>query len=203
MVDWTSILAGWYPEIENGENDVATLCSNCLSLIGDECDRMPMSEQDVIQGLINSWVLLGLEYAQGAQGVTALYLYAGSEPNHQYANIFFEQDGQVLYPSKLSGVDVHPHRMLDMQKCMIEDLIQAEVAFRELAVPCPTEYRITYEPGPGRLDVQLSREVKYADHPVKTLQSGPEDWLVGRLEPVVGKLLPPERRWLRFRREHR
>ncbi|MBF4624022.1 hypothetical protein [Clavibacter sp. VKM Ac-2872] len=164
---------------------------------------MSTSEQDILQGLINGWIPLGLEYAQGAQGVTTLYLYADSEPNHQHANIFFEQSGRVVYPSRLDGVDSHSQRILNMQKCMIEDLIEAERLFREIGIPCPTEYRITYEPEAGRLDVQLSRDIKYADHPVKTLQSGPEDWLDGRLEKVVGKLLPPEREWFRFAKKRK
>jgi hypothetical protein len=164
---------------------------------------MLKSEQDVINDLISRWISLGLEYAEGAQGVSTLYLYGGSEPNHQYANIFFEQEGQVLYPSKLRGVDTHAHRILGMQKYMIEDLMDAEKEFRNLGIPCPTEYRITYDIEDAKLDVQLSREIKYANHPVKTLQNAPEDWLDGRLDKVFGKLLPPESKWPKFGKKHR
>ncbi|WP_143757219.1 hypothetical protein [Clavibacter michiganensis] len=164
---------------------------------------MPKGEQEIVQGLVNSWLPLGIEYAEGAPGVSVLYLYAGSEPNHRYANIFFEQDGRVVYPSKLSGVDTNPRRILDMQKCMLDDLRKAEADFKNIGIPCPTEYRLTYEPVPGKLDVQLSREIKYADHPVKTLQSGPEDWLDGRLDKVFGKLLPPESEWPKYRRKRK
>jgi hypothetical protein len=70
---------------------------------------MPKSEQDVINDLISRWISLGLEYAEGAQGVSTIYLYGGSEPNHQYANIFFEQEGQVLY--RASCVVLTPMRI--------------------------------------------------------------------------------------------
>ncbi|KZC96481.1 MULTISPECIES: hypothetical protein [Clavibacter] len=159
---------------------------------------MGVNEQEIIQGLINSWIPLGLEYAEGAQGVTALFIYAGSEPNHRYANIFFEQDGAVLYPSQVRGARSDDNRVFGMQHCMLDDLREAEARFKEAGIACPTEYRITYEPTLRRLDVQVSHDIKYAHHPVKTLQNGPEDWLDGRLEKVFGKLLPPESRWSRF-----
>lgn len=152
-------------------------------------------EQNIIQGLINSWLPLGLEYAEGAPGVTKLFVYAGSEPGQQYANIFYEQDGVVVYPNKLRGVAGGLRDILNMQELMIEDLIAAERQFGELEIPCPTEYRIEYDVNGGRLDVQLSRELKYTDHPNKSLIDGPEDWLDGRLDKHFGRLIPEDYEW--------
>ncbi|MFT2713326.1 hypothetical protein [Clavibacter sp. Sh2126] len=135
--------------------------------------------------------------------MTTLFIYAASEPNQRYANIFFGQDGKVLYPSDVRGARTDDNRVFDMQHCMLDDLRKAEAQFNTAGIACPTEYRIIYEPGPGRLDVQLSREIKYTDHPVKTLQNGPEDWLDGRLEQVFGKLLPPEEEWPKYRRKRK
>lgn len=164
---------------------------------------MSSIEQEAIQGLINSWIPLGVEYADGAEGVSAMYIYAASEPGQRYANIFFEQDGRVVYPDDLSGVDVSSSRVLRMQHHMVADLREVEKRLALQGAGHPTEYRIIYEPGPGKLDVQISREIKYTDHPVKTLQNGPEDWLDGRLEKVFGKLLPPEDEWPKYRRKRK
>ncbi|CAQ01191.1 hypothetical protein CMS1077 [Clavibacter sepedonicus] len=96
-------------------------------------------------------------------------------------------------------MDASSSRMLRLQHQMVAVLRDAEKQLAQQGAGHPTEYRITYEPGPGRSDVQLSREIKYVDHPVKTLQNGPEDWLDGRLEKVFGKLLPPEDEWPKYR----
>ncbi|MFT2710198.1 MULTISPECIES: hypothetical protein [Clavibacter] len=103
----------------------------------------------------------------------------------------------------MTGVDASSPRVLRMQHQMVADLRDAEKRLVEQGAGHPTEYRITYDPGAGRLDVQLSREVKYANHPVKTLQNGPEDWLDGRLEKVFGKLLPPETEWFTHQRKRK
>ncbi|MBF4624020.1 hypothetical protein [Clavibacter sp. VKM Ac-2872] len=156
---------------------------------------MTQQEHEIVQIAIEKWISAGLEYAHGAGGVRALYVYIGSELGSAYANVFFEQDGEVLYPSKLKGADASTEKIIELQRYLVDVLDEAEAAFKKSQIPPPTEYRITYEPGSGRLDVQLSREVKYRHHPVKTIQHGPEDWLNGRLEKLYGALLPPEDQW--------
>ncbi|MFT2710196.1 MULTISPECIES: hypothetical protein [Clavibacter] len=153
------------------------------------------SEQRIIQGLINSWLPLALEYAAGAPDVTKLFVYAGSEPGQQCANSFYEQGGVILYPSKLKGAGGGPRAILDMQRHMIDDLNAAEKQFVESSIPCPTEYRIEYDLKGSKLDVQLSRELKYSDPPDKSLIDGPEDWLDGRLDKHFGRLVPGDREW--------
>jgi len=64
-----------------------------------------------------------------------------------------------------------------------------EAEFTEAGVPLPTDYRVYYEPASGKLDVQLSRVIKYANDPIKTSSHGPEDWL-DRLPKVYGQYLP-------------
>ncbi|KZC95191.1 MULTISPECIES: hypothetical protein [Clavibacter] len=153
---------------------------------------MPRSEQQIIQNLIEKWIPLALEYAAGAPGVSTLYIYAGSELGGKYANAFFEQHGDVVYPGRLDTPQKKPGMVFQMQELLLEDLNEAEREFKAAGIPCPTEYRVTYEPDPGRLDVQLSHELKYANHPTKILEEGPEDWLDGRLEKRLGKLTPTE-----------
>ncbi|MFT2713090.1 hypothetical protein ACMT90_14815 [Clavibacter sp. Sh2126] len=152
---------------------------------------MVKSEQQIIQELIHKWVPLALEFCQGAPGVTAVFVYAGSELGSMHANAFFEQSGAVIYPDDLKGA-TRESDVFELQDLLMQDLLDAERDFREAVLPCPTEYRITYEPGPGRLDMQLSHEIKYANHPTKILEDGPEDWLEGRLEKHFGKLMPTE-----------
>jgi hypothetical protein len=150
------------------------------------------TEAQIIQSLIEKWIPLALEYANGAEGVTTIFVHAGSELGAKRANVFFEQHGRVIYPGKLQGPGNKPGMVHQVQQLLLEDLSEAERQFTEAGLPCPTEYRITYEPGPGRLDAQLSHELKYTDHPTKILQDGPEDWLDGRLEKHYGKLTPTE-----------
>jgi hypothetical protein len=149
-------------------------------------------EDEILRDLIHRWIPLGLEYCQGAPGITTLFVYAGSELGGQYANIFYEQNGEVLYPDHIKGGSTNPSEVVQMQKLLLEDLDQAESEFTAASIPCPTEYRITYEPNPGRLDMQISRELKYVNHPTKVLEDGPEDWLDGRLEKQLGNLMPTE-----------
>ncbi|MFT2713089.1 hypothetical protein [Clavibacter sp. Sh2126] len=156
---------------------------------------MAQTEAQIIRSLIEKWIPLGLEYTEGAEGVTTLFIHAGSELGAKRANVFLEQHGKVLYPGKLQGPGNKPGMVHQVQQLLLEDLREAERQFQEAGIACPTEYRITYEPGPGRRDVELSHELKYIHHPVKTLQHGPEDWLDGRLEKHYGKLIPPESEW--------
>jgi|GEM_PF-1686347 len=150
---------------------------------------MPRTEQEILNDLISKWVPLALEYAKGAPAVTAVYIYASSEEGNQSANAFFEQGDQTRYPSKLQGVETGTQRILQMQKLLVSDLFDAEAEFTEAGVPLPTEYRVYYEPASGKLDVQLSHEIKYANDPIKTSSHGPEDWL-DRLPKVYGQYLP-------------
>ncbi|WP_086516201.1 hypothetical protein [Clavibacter michiganensis] len=156
---------------------------------------MTQQEHEIVQTALDKWVAAGLQYAQGIVGVRVLYVYVGSELGSAYANVFFEQDGEVLYPSKLKSADASTEKIIEPQRYLVDVLDEAEAAFKKSQIPPLTEYRINYEPGSGRLDVQLSREVKYRQHPVKTIQHGPEDWLNGRLEKLYGALLPPEDQW--------
>ena len=150
---------------------------------------MLRSEQEILNDLISNWISLGLEYAKGAPEIAGIYVYASSEEGESYANFLFEQGGQVCYASNLRGVASDGRRVLQMQRLQLDDLERAETEFAGAQVPLPTEYRVYYEPATKKLDVQLSREIKYANHPFKTSVHGPEDWL-DRLPKVHGKYLP-------------
>jgi hypothetical protein len=152
---------------------------------------MPRAEQEILNDLISKWVPLALEYAKGAPDVSAVYIYASSEDGNRSANAFFEQGGQTHYPSKLQGVETGPQRILQMQKLLVSDLRDAQAEFTDAGVPLPTEYRVHYEPASGKLDVQLSHEIKYANDPIKTSSHGPEDWL-DRLPKLYGQYLPKD-----------
>jgi hypothetical protein len=142
------------------------------------------TEQEIIQELINKWLPLGVEFAEGAAGVVGMYFHAGSELGAKRANIFFDVGDKIVYPGNLKGAQTTRGSVHHMQGLMIEDLLDAERQFKESGIPCPTEYRISYEPAPGRLDVQLHRDLKYHGHPTKGLLDGPVDWLGDRLEEV-------------------
>lgn len=152
---------------------------------------MARTEREILTDLISKWVPLALEYAKGAPDVTAVYIYASSEEGHTYGNTFFEQNGLVNYPDDLIGVDASNQRVGQMQRLLQADLFDAETEFTEAGAPLPTEYRVYYEPASGKLDVQLSHEIKYADDPIKTSSHGPEDWL-DRLPKLHGQYLPKD-----------
>ena len=88
-----------------------------------------------------------------------------------------------------SDVDTGTQRILQMQKLFVSDLFEAEAEFTEAGVPLPTEYRVYYQHASGKLDVQLSHEIKYANDPIKTSSHGPEDWL-DRLPKLYGQYMP-------------
>jgi len=142
---------------------------------------MPETEQNILKDLISGWVSLALEYSKGAPDVTGIYVYAASEQGEKYANIFFEQDGLLDYPSKLKGVNANVELIRRVHQLQIEDLRVAESQFSAAGVPAPTEYRIFYDPSSGRMETSLSREVKFSNHPTKIMENGPEDWLGDRL----------------------
>ncbi|MFT4051403.1 MAG: hypothetical protein QM677_04040 [Microbacterium sp.] len=139
-----------------------------------------MTEQEILNDFVSKGVSLGLEYARGAEGVTALYVYAAYEEGEAYAEVFFEQAGRVLYPSDVRGVDNSESRIRQIHALQFQDLLEANDAFERAGVPLPTEYRIYYETGTGTLDVQISREIKFANHPTKIMEQGIEDWLGDR-----------------------
>ncbi|MBF4624014.1 hypothetical protein [Clavibacter sp. VKM Ac-2872] len=144
-----------------------------------------MTYDEVLRELIDNWVSLGLEYSQGAH-VTKLFIYAASEEGSAYANIFYEQDGQVVYPHELRGIDTGRERVLAVQRYLRVDLKAAEGKLRELGASVPTQYRVTYDLASRQLDMQLSHDVIYAGHPTKVMEEGAEDWLDGRLRKIFG-----------------
>ena len=139
-----------------------------------------MDEQTILNDLISNWVSPGLQYVGDAPGVTAVYVYVSSEPGSVYPSIFFEQHGKVLYPSHVEGTDTSHDRVFRMLDLELQDLYEAQQRFDEIGVPRPTEYRVYYEIPTGKLDVQLSREIIYDDHPTKAQEDGIIYWLGDR-----------------------
>lgn len=138
-------------------------------------------EAAILNDLISSWVSLGVEFATGAPDVTTIYVYVSSERGSIYPEIVFEQAGQIRYPSDLAGVDAGVERVRSIHRLQFEDLRAAEARFEAAGVPAPTEYRVTYETATRTVDVQLSRELIYADDPVKVPEQGIRDWLGPRV----------------------
>ncbi|MDW4572601.1 hypothetical protein R8Z57_07385 [Microbacterium sp. M3] len=139
-----------------------------------------MSEQAILQELVSAWVSLGLEYANDAPDVSALFVYASSEPSHMYAEFYFEQRGMVVYPSDLAGISISVDRIRRVHDLQIQDLEAAEQKFASAGIPAPTEYKIYYEPSTRKLDVQLSRDLIYTKDEAKTPVRGIEYWLGDR-----------------------
>ncbi|OUE25171.1 hypothetical protein BFL36_05260 [Clavibacter michiganensis] len=145
-----------------------------------------MDQEQVLAELIESWVSLGLEYADGAPDLTKMFIYGASERDSAYANMFFEQSGSVVYANELEGVDTSRNRAVAVRRFLLTDLKAAETRLRELRAPVPTQYRVTYDTILRQLDMQLSHELIYADHPTKIMEEGAEDWLDGRLRKIFG-----------------
>ncbi|MEZ3160278.1 hypothetical protein AB1K54_06960 [Microbacterium sp. BWT-B31] len=139
-----------------------------------------MSEQEIIHDLVSSWVSLGLEYVAAAPNVSALYIYVSSELGSVYPEIFFEQNGRVLYPSDVEGTDTTIARIRSVHRFQFEDLQAAERQFDAAGVSRPTEYRVYYEPSTRKLDVQVSRDLIYANDDSKVPERGIEYWLGDR-----------------------
>ncbi|MEZ3161787.1 hypothetical protein AB1K54_14800 [Microbacterium sp. BWT-B31] len=139
-----------------------------------------MSEQAILHDLVSSWVSLGLEFAAGAPGVSALYIYVSSERGSIFANVYYEQDGIVTFPDDLVGAKTSSERVGQLHDFQFEDLLRAERQFAEENVPAPTEYKIYYEPATRKLDVQLSRDLIYANDLDKIPERGIEYWLGDR-----------------------
>jgi hypothetical protein len=136
-----------------------------------------MSEQDIIQDLVSKWVSLGLEFAGSAPGISVIYVYVSSERGSIYPEIVFEQNGAIVYPGDVTGTDTSEQRVRSIHRLQFEDLQAAEKRFDEIGVPRPTEYKVYFEPATRKLDVQLSRELIYANDPVKIPEHGIRDWL--------------------------
>lgn len=45
-----------------------------------------MTEDEIVQRVVGKWVGLGLEFAQGALDVTAMYIYVSSENGSRTGN---------------------------------------------------------------------------------------------------------------------
>jgi hypothetical protein len=145
-----------------------------------------MDQETILNDLIRNWVSLALEYADGAPDLTKIFIYGASERDSAYANMFFEQSGSVVYANELEGVDASRDRAVAVQRFLLNDLKAAETQLRELGAPIPTQYRVTYDTVIRQLDMQLSHEPIYADHPTKIMEQGAEDWLDGRLRKIFG-----------------
>jgi hypothetical protein len=139
-----------------------------------------MDEQAILKDLVAGWVSLGVQFASDAPDVSALYIYVSSEQGAVFPEIFFEQGGQVLYPSDVQGADTSVDRIRRMHGLQFEDLRKAEARLDEVGVPRPTEYRVYYEPATRKLDVQLSREPVYANDPSKSPEFGLSYWIGDR-----------------------
>lgn len=139
-----------------------------------------MEEQAILDDLVSDWVSLGVTFVGDAPGVTALYVYVSSELGVVHPELFVEQDGRVLYPSDVTGTDTSIERITRLHDLQIADLRAAERRFDELAIPRPTEYRVYYEPGTGKLDVALARELVYAHDENRDPIEGIVDWIGDR-----------------------
>ena len=139
-----------------------------------------MDEQQILNDLVSSWVSLGMQFAGDAPNVTAFYIYVSSEQGAVFPEIYVEQDGTVLHPSDVQGTDTAHERVGRMHRLQFDDLRVAEQRFDEIGVPRPTEYRIYFEPATRKLDVQLSRELIYANHATKMPEFGIVDWIGDR-----------------------
>jgi hypothetical protein len=136
-----------------------------------------VTEQQILQNLVSGWVSVALEYAEGAPDLRAIYVYVSSERGMSFANAYFDQAGDVVMPTKLAAAGASTARASQLQDLLQDDLFAAEGAFEAAGVPAPTEYRVYYQPDTRHLEVDVSREVKYADDPTKTPLDGIGDWL--------------------------
>ncbi|MDQ1131038.1 hypothetical protein [Microbacterium sp. SORGH_AS_0888] len=138
------------------------------------------NEAQILQDLFSKWVSIGLEYAGAAPDVRALYIYASCEGGAIFANVYYDQGGTVIFPDDLKGGEASTARVRAMQRFLREDLSAANKEFDGAGIPRPTEYKVYYEPSTRKLDVQLSRELIYENHPTKIPERGIEDWLGDR-----------------------
>ncbi|MFT2713333.1 hypothetical protein [Clavibacter sp. Sh2126] len=147
---------------------------------------MAKKQEEVLRDFATSCMSIAMEFSEGAPALSKIYVYVGSERGHSYANAFFEQRGEVVYANDLRGVDSSDERVSAVQRYLLNYLADAEVQFEETGAPLPTQYRLTYDLDARQLDMQLSHELVYSNHPTKILEEGAEDWLDGRLEKMFG-----------------
>ena len=143
-----------------------------------------MSEQEIIQNLVAKWVLLAREYVADAVDVRAYYLYGSHERQGSSGQVsampLFDQVGTIVWANDVIGTDTSIPRQQRVLGLMNTDLKEATAAFDATGIPAPTEYRVYYEPGSGKLDVQLSREVKFLGNDELIQEDGIRLWLGDR-----------------------
>lgn len=145
-----------------------------------------MAENEIIQRVVSKWVGLGLEFARGASGVTAMYIYVSSESGSRTGNIYFEQDGKVDFPERLTGADQEAGRVRALHAALLADLREAEAEFAEAGIPAPTEYRIRYDTVAGSVEAEFSREEKFGpDSELLPEEDGIILWLGDRAPRLV------------------
>ncbi|WP_402841743.1 hypothetical protein [Microbacterium sp. GXS0129] len=144
-----------------------------------------MSEQLILNDLVSKWVSLTREYVGAAPDVSAYYLYGLHERIGTGGRLFsvplFEQKGAIVWAGRLVGAENSIERQQSVLRLMNEDFSGATAAFDSEGIPAPTEYRIYYEPGSGKLDAQLSREVRYYGTTETTPLDGVKAWLGTRM----------------------
>lgn len=143
-----------------------------------------MSEEQILTDVVSKWVSLAREYAGAADGVSAYYLYALHEridgTGILFVNITYEQDGILVHRHNLRGTDTSMARQKRVIELMTEDLREATASFDREGIPAPTEYRVRYETPAGKVDVQLSRDIKIHGVDGMTPQDGLRTWLGDR-----------------------
>ena len=147
---------------------------------------MPKRQEEILRDFATGCVSIAMEFSEGAPELSKIYVYVGSECGHSYANAFFEQGGEIVYANDLRGVDSGDERVSVVQRYLLNYLAEAEAQFKEAGAPSPTQYRLTYDLLTRQLDMQLSHDLVYSNHPTKILEEGAEDWLDGRLEKMFG-----------------
>lgn len=139
------------------------------------------AEEKILRELISGWVSVGSEYVRGVEEIDALYFYASSESGVTYANLYVEQAGVVKFPGDLDGLAADTSRVRALHDAVYSDLRAAEAAFAAVDVPAPTEYRVSYVPETGALDVELSRASKFPPEGEKDpMEDGIIEWLGDR-----------------------
>ena len=142
------------------------------------------SEQRILNDLITKWVSLAREYIADAPDIRAFYLYGSHEREGNsgqiFADVLFDQAGEVRFKSRIAGGSTEMSRMRNLLRLLTSDLMEATSAFDAAGIPAPTEYRVYYEPQSGKLDVQLSRKIRFLGNDELTQSDGFRLWLGSR-----------------------
>lgn len=143
-----------------------------------------MCAESIIEDLISKWVSISREYAGTASGVSAYYVYGLDErvdgTGIRYTNVVYEQNGVLVFKHRLVGAETGIGRQRQLTELMIQDLTEASEGLQALSVPAPTEYRVRYETGSGKVDVKLSYDAKVHGHSDLTPQDALALWLGDR-----------------------